>query len=171
MNKEMKQLENLGEYEVYRYRPSLFHLFGKYYPEEITMRRFIRLVLAFTDGYEIYYLVQNRTTVAYCMIQNGKSNRYDFATEDDLVVGPILVMPEFRGLGAGTQLIKKVLDLNVNKFKYAYAYIKRDNIASIRTFEKAGFAYYKNAFVTKIKADVKQTEDKNTGYLIVRIGN
>jgi UDP-2,4-diacetamido-2,4,6-trideoxy-beta-L-altropyranose hydrolase len=51
----------------------------------------------------------------------------------------VSVAPEFRGLGYGTAIIA----LSLDEFQYrhfaVHAYIKPDNLASIRAFEKAGF--------------------------------
>lgn len=67
--------------------------------------------------------------------------RFDLKEEGDWVIS-LSIVEEFRGQGFGRQvidlgselLLKKHLD--VNKI---YAYIKNDNLASIRVFEKANY--------------------------------
>ncbi|MEK9170485.1 MAG: GNAT family N-acetyltransferase [Patescibacteria group bacterium] len=54
----------------------------------------------------------------------------------------IAVTEKFRGRGCGTEIIRKSSILFLNEFPVCgdiYAYIKPDNIASIRSFTKAGF--------------------------------
>lgn len=169
MGKNLIKLEDYDSFEIFKYTPSLFHLFGKYYPEKITLRRIIRFILALPDGYEIYSLVKENKAWGYCTIQNGKSPRFNYTSENDIVVGPYVIMPEYQGHGLAAKLIHRVLLANKGNYDYAYAYIKKDNIASIKTCEKLGFAFYKNAHVTSIKADVKVTEDKNADHIIMRV--
>ena len=169
MTREPIKIEDYDSFEIFKYTPSIFHLFGKYYPERITFRRIIRFILALPDGYEIYSLVKVDKALGYCTIQNGKSHRFNYTTEKDIVVGPYVVMPDYQGHGLAVKMISRVLMANKGKYEYAYVYINRDNVASIKTFEKLGFTYYKNAYVTRIKADVKATDDTDANYIIMRI--
>lgn len=169
MGRDAIIIEDYEQYEIFKYSPSIFHLFGKYYPERITLRRIIRFILALPDGYEIYSLVKDDKALGYCTIQRGKSPRFDYTTEKDIVVGPYVIMPEYQGYGLATKLIRRVLLINKGKYQYAYAYIKKDNIASIKTCEKLGFSFYKYAHVTRIKADVKATDDTEASHIIMRI--
>ena len=164
-------IEDYEQYEIFKYSPSIFHLFGKYYPERITLRRIIRFILALPDGYEIYSLVKDDKALGYCTIQRGKSPRFDYTTEKDIVVGPYVIMPEYQGNGLAAKLIRRVLLINKGKYQYAYAYIKKDNTASIKTCEKVGFKFYSFAEVTKIKADVKKTDDAKAHYVVYRYEN
>lgn len=169
MTSKLIKIEEYNEYSIYEYTPSLFHLFGRFYPERINARRIIRFILALKDGYKIYSLVKDDKAVAYCTIQSGKSPRFDYTTENDIVVGPYVVMPEYQGAGLAAKLIKRILLYKAGQYEYAYAYITDSNIASIKTCEKLGFSFYKNAYVTAIKADVKATDDENTGHVIMRL--
>ena len=163
------KLEEFNNYSIYKFTPDIFNLFGKYYPEKVNLRRIIRFILALNDGYEIYSLVKNNEAIAYCTIQNGKCRRFDYTTENDIVVGPYVVMPNYRGSGLAKELISRVLKYKRTGYNFAYAYITEGNMASIRTCESLGFKYYKNAYVTKIKADVIATDDKNSGHIIMRL--
>lgn len=166
--RELQLIEEIDGYEIYKYKPSFFHLFGDYYPERISVRRIIRFLLALPDGYEIYSMVKNGNALGYCTIQNGKSPRFDYTSQDDIVVGPYVIMPEFQGKGLAAKLISIVLQQKKNSYNAAYAYIKKDNIASIKTCEKVGFRFYSYAEVTRIKADVKKTSDQEASHVIYR---
>ncbi len=167
----IEKIASLDTYSVYRYIPSLINLFGKYYPEKITIRRIIRFVLALPSGYEIFSLVDNEKALGYCTIQSGKSKRYDYTNDNDISVGPYVIMPEYQGQGLAAELIKVVLDYKKDDYIYAYAYIKNDNYASIKTCEKNGFNFYSYARVTSLKADVKISEDPTADYIIMRRRN
>lgn len=165
----IKEVKKVGKYRIVRFKPWLFNLFGPYYPERITMRRIIRFSLALLHGYKIYSLINTNEVIGYCTIQSGKSSRFNYTKERDIVVGPYVIMPEYQGHGLAAKLIELVLKNGDCHFEYAYAYIKKENIASIRTCEKVGFQYYGNAIVTTIKADVKLVKEKNAAYSIYRI--
>ncbi|WP_084696246.1 UDP-2,4-diacetamido-2,4,6-trideoxy-beta-L-altropyranose hydrolase [Salisaeta longa] len=67
-----------------------------------------------------------------------------FDVEDERSVVDVHVDPDQHGKGFGTKIIKegtgKFLDLS--DLNQVHAYIKIDNIASCRAFEKAGYAYH-----------------------------
>lgn len=167
--RRIKELEGFENYRIVKFRPSLLNLFGPYYPEKITMRRIIRFFLALPYGYRIYSLISENTTIGYCTVQSGKSPRFEYTGKMDIVIGPYVIMPEYQGHGLAAKLIEIILKNEISDFKYAYAYIKKDNIASIRTCEKIGFQYYGDAIVTAIKADVKVSKNKKAPYSIYRI--
>lgn len=169
MSEKLIKIEEFDNYSIYKFSPDVFHLFGKFYPERINVRRIIRFLLALKDGYEIYSLVYNNIAIAYCTIQNGKCRRFDYTTEEDIVVGPYVVMPQYRGLGLAKELISRVLKYKGKGYSFAYAYITEGNLASVKTCEKLGFEFYKYAYVTRFKADVKATDDKDAGHIIMRL--
>jgi UDP-2,4-diacetamido-2,4,6-trideoxy-beta-L-altropyranose hydrolase len=63
--------------------------------------------------------------------------RYD-REEHEWIIS-VSVAPEFRGRGYGTAIIALSLDAFWRQYRALHAYIKPDNLASIRAFEKAGF--------------------------------
>jgi UDP-2,4-diacetamido-2,4,6-trideoxy-beta-L-altropyranose hydrolase len=63
--------------------------------------------------------------------------RYDKDKEGKMI--SVSVAPEFRGRGYGTAMIVLSLDEFQRRYFEIHAYIKPDNLASIRAFEKAGF--------------------------------
>lgn len=75
--------------------------------------------------------------------------RFDMGKEN--VIG-VSITPEFRGKGLSSHLITKAikyLKKSKPKFKNITAYIKINNTASIKAFEKAGFQLDKKLIVNK----------------------
>ncbi len=168
MTKRLKLINRIGEFKLFEYKPTLMHMFGKLYPESITVRRIIRFALALKCGYEIYYLTDKDETVAYCTVQSGKSKRFDYSTEKDIIIGPYVVVEEYRGQSIASKLIEEVLKIRKGTYNYAFAYIKKENIASIKTCEKVGFTYYSDAVVTPFICNVKKNEDSDCNYIIMK---
>lgn len=166
---QLIQISKHGDYMLYEYSPSIFHLFGEYYFEKIKIRRIIRFCLALASGYKIYYYVKEHTPVAYCTVQNGRARRFDFSTDADIVIGPYVVDDLYRGNGIAASLINQILLLYKNRFERAFVYIKKDNIASIKTCKKLGFDFYSDARVTPLKADVKSINGADSKHLILYI--
>lgn len=74
-----------------------------------------------------------------------------FKFEKENVIG-ISISPEFREKGLGSQLITeglKYVKKTKPEIKKITAYIKTDNIASVKTFEKAGFFLDKELIINK----------------------
>lgn len=69
-----------------------------------------------------------------------------FDIEGDEAAVSVSVGPQFRGYGLGSDLIRKACELIIgeSKIKTIHALIKEKNTASIRAFEKAGFAIADN---------------------------
>lgn len=160
--------KSFGEKRILQFTPTLFSLFGKLYPEKITIRRIIRFLFALPDGYKIYYLTKENKTIAYCVVQSGKSKRFNFVNNEDIIIGPILVLNEFRGKGVATELIKSVLALENNNYNQAYCYIKKENQASINTFKKVGFIYYSDAILSPVLCNVKISNSEKSKHLIMK---
>ncbi len=156
------------DYKIYKYNPSWYNLFGNYYPEKKSIRRIARFMLALPKGYNIYSLIKDNIPVGYCVIQNGESNRYNFTTKNDIVVGPYYITPNNQGKSLGTKMVKCVLEYNKGNYDNAYAYIKKNNIPSIKICKKNGFTIYSNAIVTKFIANVRTTQDTESKFIIMR---
>lgn len=72
--------------------------------------------------------------------------RFDFIKEKEAEIN-IAVIKDFRNKGYGTEVLKKSSNNFLEEFpqiKTIYAFIKPDNKASLRSFEKAGFLFSKN---------------------------
>lgn len=168
MNGRMKPMGKMEEFEIFKFTPGVFSLFGEFYPEPISLRRIIRFAMALKCGYEIYYLVDGKKTVAYCTVQSGRSKRFDYSDEKDIIIGPYVVVEDYRGRAIASRLIKEILAMRKGTYKGAFAYIKKENIASIKTCEKIGFKYFSDALVTRIICNVRKTEKKDSSYLIMK---
>jgi RimJ/RimL family protein N-acetyltransferase len=66
----------------------------------------------------------------------------------------ITVAPSFRGKGLASRLLKKSCDkfISTTHRNKIYAYIKNDNIPSIKSFERAGFVFNNNVKINDIQA-------------------
>lgn len=169
MENRLNMVGKLENYDLYQFSPTLFDLFGKYYPEPVKLKRILRFVLALKCGYEIFYLIDNdNKTIAYCVLQNGKSGRFDFSCQGDALVGPVLVLEEHRGKSIAAKLIKHILEIKNGYYKNIYCYIKKDNFASIKTFEKVGFTYYSDARLTPLLYNVRKCKHNDCKHLIMK---
>lgn len=70
----------------------------------------------------------------------------------------ISLAKEARGKGYATEILKEAVKISKNNIKELYAYIKLDNIASLKTFTKAGF----------IEIDTKEIQGSQSKVLIWR---
>ena len=144
----------------YEYKPSIIKPFY-INMEPITLKRRIRLLIAYFTGYTVFYIAEKGEIVGYCLVQNGNDRRYPFATRDDIVVGPYFIKKEYRGKKLSISLLKYVLHGSGINFKYAYDYIHKNNFPSIRASQAVGFKYMCNACISKFTRQV--TISENTG--------
>lgn len=100
--------------------------------EPLTLQRRLRFVLEWMKGYKVYYLVMNDEVVAYSVVSRG-GGRYSFATKEDIVV------EEHRGNRYSEILVSELLHNEKIKYRYAWDWIRHDNIASLRCADRAGF--------------------------------
>ena len=145
-----KRMRLLGEYEgivFYEYSPSLLRPYYMDYPKkdhppyETRVVHKIRMMLEFIlGGYSVIYMVCEGVVLGHLVIARG-GRRLAVSTPEDVVVGPIFVSPELRGKGIGTAGIRVVLTELGLKYRYAYEFIKCDNLASIRTVTKNGYVF------------------------------
>ncbi len=84
--------------------------------------------------------------------------RIDF--DNDAIIG-ISIDEEYRGKGFATQMLNTACNLfwQTNN-KPVFAYIKPDNKASIKSFIKAGFIYYKNDIINNTECIVYVATNK-----------
>lgn len=78
-----------------------------------------------------------------------------FDKEDKIIVG-VTVAPDQRGKGYGARIIEHACSRysSENGFAEIYAYIKPDNLASIKAFEKAGFVYFDRGMCNNSKCKI-----------------
>jgi RimJ/RimL family protein N-acetyltransferase len=73
-----------------------------------------------------------------------------FDTNKNTIIG-ITVAPSYRGLGLGAEILKIATNnFWINNNDEIFAYIKKENIASQRIFEKAGFRFLKEDIANSI---------------------
>lgn len=128
-----------GDFEYYQFRPSLIKLLYVDF-EPMSIFRRLRLMYEWVKkgSYTVYYLAKNNTMVAHCVVCGGGGRRLKCTTAEDIVLGPYYVDSKERGQGYSELLIKYVLNHYPN-YRFAYDYIKKKNIPSIRATLRCGF--------------------------------
>lgn len=118
-----------------------------------TLRIFLRMLMEFSR--QIVFVAYNEDnaitafTAARRLPSKYKFDRHDI--KDNYIVGPIQVMPEYRKCGVGAMLLGELTGCIIKKCQEVciYAYIRTENIASQKLFEKCGFE--KIGYMEKIK--------------------
>lgn len=103
-------------------------------------------------GRTIYIMYVNKLPVGYAQVieENGR------------LVLSIGISENSRGNGYGNSIIKNVINLRGGKYTY-YCYIREDNFASIKSFEKNGFK--KTGFSHKQRFELDNIEYKMNEYV------
>ncbi len=86
----------------------------------------------------VYYLSVADCVVGYCVVTPG-GRRLKKSTPDDIVLGPYYIAPEYRGNGYAKELIKMTLSHCGYEYRYAYDWIDKNNVGSIKASEACGF--------------------------------
>lgn len=160
----MKKIYTQNGFTVYEFTPSLFKLFYNDM-EHITFQRKIRFVIEYFRGYKVYYLEKDGVFVAYSVVSKG-GGRYVFASEEDIVVGPYFVDIRYRGKGYSKILVEVLLHLC--KYKYAYDWINKDNIPSLRCSKSNGFKIINTANIIKPFRKIVVCNDDSGEYYILK---
>lgn len=145
----MKNAEFLCEKDdiVYcLYKPNIFRLYANCYTKEELPPYCSRLIhkirmtreLLFAH-YVVIYLRRGQKTIGHLVVSRG-GTRIAMSRREDIVIGPIWIVPSERGKGVATRAIYQILHSLGFRYECAYEYIERDNEASVRTVEKNGFA-------------------------------
>lgn len=144
----MSELNLLCEREgiaFYSYNPSIFRLYDDCYQGEDTPPYFSRLTHRIRmlrelirSGYTVVYMKKGEDTLGHLVVSRGGS-RVAVSDREDILIGPIWVVPRHRGEGLGTIGIRMILEYPQFIYRYAYEFIEDNNIASIKTVEKNGF--------------------------------
>lgn len=141
MDKYKLILEDSG-IEYLLYKPKIFRLYAKCYSKEERPPYFSRIIhrvrmvreLLFAK-YEVVYLKKDDRIIGHLVVSRG-GTRISMSNKEDIVIGPIWIVPKERGKGIASKAIGNVLHSMGYEYTYAYEYIESDNIASIRTVEK-----------------------------------
>jgi len=104
--------------------------------------------------------LKDQNTLIYIMeIEAEPASVVRFEIGDENTVIGISISAAFRGKGLGKNLIMEGVDEYFKKNKLpVVASIKKDNIASIKSFEKAGFSFLKEEIINNIDSVVYQKE-------------
>lgn len=166
-NKMRKVVED-GEYVLWEYTPTLFKpLFGNMDQPSFTRRVRFMLEYLMKGSYKVYYLEVNGTLVGYNVFAPG-GRRLKCATRKDLVSGPSYVLPEHRGNGYIGILKRMVFKNCCNGYDYVYAWISKENIASINAYSKVGYDvnYGELKIVGKMRKLIQTPKGKGTNIIV-----
>lgn len=154
--------------QIKRYVPTLSSLF----PSPLRNLNFhekIRFLEMFFHGYVIYILKKGDKDIGYCVLARGGSFRYPFASRNDLIIGPYYIDPAERGKKYSIPLINYSLnDSYYKNSKTYYAFVQRNNFASIRILEECKFSIIGEAEYSKILRILKISFNGSNNYLIYR---
>lgn len=168
MKSSMEKRASIDGLTYYEYKPSIIRPFY-INMEPISLRRRVRLLMAYFVGFKVYYIAEGQEYIGYCLVQSGSDRRYTFATNEDIIVGPYFIREDCRGKKMSISLLKYVLDTAETNFKNAYDYIHKDNMPSIKASKAVGFKYMSGAKISKLTRQISLC-DSNTGeYLIFRL--
>lgn len=139
------ELKKVQDIKFERYNPSLFGIYGNCYkkgqsPDYCSIKHIITMWIKWISSpFYIIYMKKGDDTVGHLVVNRG-GKTLD-TTSKDIIIGPIWIVPEYRGKGYATLGISTILhDLDI-EYENAYEFISKVNNASIRTVEKNGFKY------------------------------
>lgn len=142
--KYLKQIDNI---KFYLYKPTLRKIYYACYEnDEIPpyFSRFIHKLRMFRElyksKYQVVYMEKDNKIIGHLVFGKGGS-RVAMSSTDDIVIGPIWIIPSARSKGYGSIGIDFILNKMGLNYQYAYEYIDKDNIPSIRAVEKNGFTF------------------------------
>lgn len=170
MANSLKFLKKINGYDYYEYTPTIRKPFY-YNLEKISLRKRARFFLEVLEGYKVYYMLQKKEVIGYCVVAQGGGFRFKFTEKRDIIVGPYFISPSKRGQGKSIHLLNAVLkELNFDYLK-AYDYIHESNVASRRTTENVGFEFFSKAYIKRYSRRIKLSENSNNEFLIYRYKN
>lgn len=164
MDKYQSVLED-GEIEYLLFKPNVFRLYAKCYSKEERPPYFSRIIhhirmireLLFAK-YEVVYLRKDERIIGHLVVSRG-GTRIVMSNKEDIVIGPIWIVPKERGKGIASKAIGNVLHSMGYEYTYAYEYIESDNIASIRTVEKNDFEFVSYCSEYGLLKTIKKNEN------------
>ena len=137
--KGLTLLHQEGNKSCYIYEPSPVKLLYRHF-EKMTLSRRVRLLLEyFAKGrYKVFYLAVDGELVGHCVVAQG-NRRLKCSGTEDIVLGPYFVDPKFRGCGYAKDIVRMTLHNSGINYRYAYDYIKKANIPSVKATLACGF--------------------------------
>ena len=135
--------------------------------EKIHLVRRFRFLFEYLrkGSYKVYYLSKNEEIVGYCVTVLG-GGRLTISTEKDIVLGPYYVDPIYRSLGYAKVLVQMVLKYCSFDYEYAFDWIHKSNIASIKTSEACGM--YVDGKLDVVGKFRRLVPNENGAYLIYK---
>lgn len=124
-------------YSLYEYTPTFCNPLAINFEKMRFVRRVRFLGELLKGGYKVYYLVDGDTIIGHCVVTPG-GRRLSVSTKHDIVLGPYFVALEHRGRGYAKILVRMTLRNCTYNYRYAFDWIHKENISSIRTSESAG---------------------------------
>ena len=146
MNK-LSFLKEEDEISFYSYKPSFVNVYYPCYKAEDVPPYFSRKIHKirmlrelYKSKYQVIYMMKNDSVVGHLVVGRGGS-RIAMSTKNDIVIGPIWVIPSQRSHGYASKGIHFILHEMGLDYEYAYEYIEKVNTPSIRTVQKNGFEF------------------------------
>ena len=131
-----------NEFSLYLYKPTLTKplLFDF---ESMSLTRRVRYLLEYlrSEHYKVFYLSVRDEFVGFCVVTPG-GRRLCYSSRDDIVLGPYYIDESKRGNGYSKELIRLVIENYGRPYHYAYDWIHKDNLPSIKASEACGFVRY-----------------------------
>lgn len=155
---ELQLVMTDGNKKIYKYSPTrLRPLYKKI--DAVSIGRLLRYQYEIAKGgYLVYYLEVDGNLVAQNIIIPG-GRRMKITTEKDVVIGgPYFTIPEMRGKGYISYLIRNSLLHCEYDWENAYDYIKKINTASIHTTEGLGFKKIGEANITGLFHKIRMVD-------------
>lgn len=85
------------------------------------------------------YLIYDRNNLVHRSVITPRYFRFLFMEKDDLQLGDIWTMPEYRGKGLASFAIQNIVKLHNKPNRRFWYVVEEHNIPSIRAVENAGF--------------------------------
>ncbi len=163
----MQKVFSFDGVDCYRFAPSLFQLF---YGDlrRIDAHERVRFFLMLLHGYSVFYLYHGDEQIGYRVVATGGSFRFTFAGLTDIVLGPSFVSENHRGKRYSTKQLQGILLLPELTYQYAYSYIRKENVPSIRTAEGAGMNYISDGYFSKYTRQLVLCEKGSGPYRVYR---
>lgn len=163
-DKRLQYICSVDDCDYFIFKARLFHYFyTRMAPYENLFSRLIRESIDFFRGkyYPVYQVVEGEI-VAYATVVRG-GGRYTFCGSNDIVICNVWVNPAYRGKGLSSKLIKAITQHCNLFFSVSYAFIRHDNLASIKCFEANGYHKVLNATTSGILHRVIEDSDGRLG--------
>ena len=91
-------------------------------------------------GYVVYLLASfENDVIGTATLSSGGNSRYPFSTENDIILGPYFVLPEYRRQGMASTMLNQCLAIYKGKVNKVFAHVYFKNLASINCLSKLGF--------------------------------